>query len=95
MASLTRLKASRAGHKSHATRLKKTITDLLLEVNYDDKAQLITLKGHVANYRNQFAKIQKLDDEILSQIDEEEVEATQLRVFGGVRTVFYDIITIR
>ena len=53
MGSLKRLKASRAGHKSHATRLNKTITDLLLEVKYDDEAQMITLKGHVDNYRNQ------------------------------------------
>ena len=79
MAGLPRLKASRAGHKSHATRLSKTITKLLEDVNYEDETQMITLKGHVENYRSQFSKIQKLDDEILNFVPEEEVEATQLK----------------
>ena len=71
---ITRKRLSRKAHKSHATRASKGITDILLTADYEDEAQMVKLQGFVENYKQQFGKIQILDEEIVGLVKEEEIE---------------------
>ena len=76
---IRKTKASRVAHKTHATRVLNKINDVMQNIVYTDEAQFIKLKGLLNSYKNQFEKIQKLDDEIIGLVSEDEVEKEQLK----------------
>ena len=80
MAELQRKRSSRSAHKAHATRLMNQINGQLEEMDFSDQEQVIKLTALVENYRQQFTKIEVLDNEIIGLVDEDQVEAEQLKV---------------
>ena len=86
-----RTKASRVAHRAHATKILNQANDRMDYIDYKDEAQMTRLKGLLSSYKNQFEKIQKLDDEILNDVAEEQVEAEQLKILEEYE-IFYEAI---
>ena len=67
MAEVTKLKDSRRAQRIHANRL---IAKRIFEYEF----QVAELKAFKENYEHQFSKIQTLDDDIISHLEEDAVE---------------------
>ena len=91
MAEVTKLKNSRRAHRIHANRLMKSINDLLQNINLEDKFQVVELKAFKENHEHQFSKIQMLDDDIISHLEEDAVEEELLKSLQE-KDIFYTVL---
>ena len=91
IADLMRNKNSRRAHRIHANRIKDNITELLTDIDIKNELQVAKLQALYNKYQQQFSKIKSLDEKILAVIDEEGVEAEQLKCLEE-RDVFYEVL---
>ena len=67
----------------------KSIDDLLQNINLEDEFQVAELKAFKQNY--QFSKIQMLDDDIISHLEEDAVEEELLTSLQE-KDIFYTVL---
>ena len=68
----------------------KSINDLLENINLEDEFQVAELKAFKENYEHQFSKIQMLDDDIISHLEEDAAEE-ELWKFLQEKDIFYTV----
>ena len=66
----------------------KSINNLLRNINLKDEFQVVELKAFKENYENQFSKMQSLDDDIISHLEEDAVEEKLLQE----KDIFYTVL---
>ena len=69
----------------------KSINDLLQNINLKDEFQVAELKAFKEIYENQFSKMQTLDDNIISHLQEDAVEEELLKSLQE-KDIFYTVL---
>ena len=69
----------------------KSINNLLRNINLKDEFQVVELKAFKENYKNQFSKMQTLDDDNISHLEEDAVEEKLLKSLQE-KDIFYTVL---